>query len=274
VNKYVLFVLILFYLSSSFAHTQKLASPFMLNYEQMEVKTLKYKGSKVLSKILIDIKKEPSPESNIFFVTKKGQGHIDKYDNASWIIEARLRNNNGFLETLDNVCRIKDQKGRTLVVYKKLYDYEKKVIIWESYDSNGKLNKKKFFPIKGKTCDDTTLIFFLKAFMPNITKEGQFFYFLTNEPKLYKSKIKFINNEKLKLGSREVNTTKIKLTADIGILDDVLDKFVPKTFMWYSDTPPYSWMKYQGFEKDSNSHYVVKSLESRNPIFTEQYESH
>lgn len=264
--KKISFLFIIFFLNVTLVlSSQELSSPFMADSLSLEVHSLEYKTSKELSRTSIDVKKDPSLAQNIFTVTKNGQGRIDKYENASWTITAHLRNQHGFLETLDSVCHIKNKKGHTLAIYKKLYDYKKNIITWESYDKNETLKNKKDFPLKGKTCDDTTLIFFLKAFMPNINQEEQFFYLLTNEPKLFKTKITFIGKEKLNLPGGEIEASKIKLTADIGILDDVLDRFVPKTYLWYSTTPPYHWLQYQGFEKDAKSAYVLNILNKKHP---------
>ena len=82
---------------------------------------------------------------------------------------------------------------RTIKKYEKIYDYEKNIITWRRYDRHNDVVREDVFPLKGKTTDDVTLKTFLKTFIHNRNKKDfEFFYLITNEPKRYKTNIKYL----------------------------------------------------------------------------------
>jgi hypothetical protein len=128
-------------------------------------------------------------------------------------------------------------------------------------DKNGTTTKTAKFPIKGKTTDDVTLIYFLRAYVANRDDpDYKSYYLLTNEPKLYKCNIRVMGEEICQLPIGEKAAVKLKLTGDMGIIDDILDRFVPHTYVWYEPDPPYTWLQYQGLETSVSSTNVIISL--------------
>ncbi|UCD15235.1 MAG: hypothetical protein JSV34_05825 [Candidatus Omnitrophota bacterium] len=197
----------------------------------------------------------------IYKLEKKGEGACDKYGEIFWKQNAVMEEIDGFLYTQESNCAIKDAKGKLLTRYERRYDYLNKKIYWRQFNENNTLIKEAVFPIKGKTCDDITLPFFLKPYVAHRgEKRYRSYYLLSNEPKLYKVIILPQGEEKLSLPLGEIKAVKLKLRSDISIIDDVLDRFVPQTFIWYSSTEPYVWLKYEGLETGFPSAYVTTIL--------------
>lgn len=193
-----------------------------------------------------------------------GQGKCDKYQDITWETTAQLKEKDGFLYLLNSSCLAKDPQGKTILRYNKEFDYDKKIITWRQLDAAGNVKKEARFPIKGKTTDDVTLIYFLKRYAANRNSPGyQTYYFLSNEPKLYKVNIRVMGTETLDLPIGTKKAIKLKLTGDMGIIDDILDKYVPHTYVWYEDAPPYQWLQYEGLETSMQSANVIAFVTKR-----------
>ena len=136
----------------------------LINVKEMEIITFEYKSSVEKSSTIVSIHKEIEPNGILYKVKQIGKGQTENFVDVSWNIESIMQERKGSLFTLESKCHIRDRTEKTLRIYKKIFDYENNVIQWESYNDTGSLKKKKIFPIKGKTCDDTTLIFFLNSF--------------------------------------------------------------------------------------------------------------
>jgi len=194
-------------------------------------------------------------------LTLYGKGDFDRFEKVSWHIESELTPDGRYLVPLSTVCKIRDNQKQTLKVCKKTYDYFNKIIKVEETRPEASEKNEYTFPIKGRTCDYATLPFFLKTFIPRLGQEGfRHFYLITSEPALYKVNIKFVSEEYLTINNERIPAVRVRLIADMGILDDVFDRFVPPTFMWYENRPPYRWLQYQGMETGKDSPYVRTRL--------------
>ena len=207
---------------------------------------------------LNQISKDKHPHYELI---RNGSGDCDKYEEITWTNKAEMKEVDGYLYTLYSTCSAKDKNGATIVTYKKVFDYDNNEILWSATDKDGKTIKTATFPIKGKTTDDVTLIYFLRTYAANRDDPNyKSYYLLTNEPKLYKCNIRMMGYETCKLPIGEKNAVKLKLTGDMGIVDDILDRFVPHTYVWYEPDPPYNWLQYQGLETSISSTNVIISL--------------
>lgn len=211
------------------------------------------------------IENDPKQDGQ-YVITQKGTGAIDEFSSASWTTRSWCRLSEGFLQTHTSETEIFDESGQPLKKYQKKYDYQDKIIIWSVEEFPSGKTTRKAFPLKGQTCDNTTLIFFVHSFIPHEHhRNQQAFYLLTDEPKMYKVNLRFLKKEKIQLSRKIWEALKIKLTADLGILDDVLDQFVKPTYIWYEAQHPYRWLQYQGFEKGAHSPYIISTLVIENP---------
>ncbi len=238
-------------------YAEKWQPPFLPEEKYCNVITRDMRTSEKISEMSLHLKKTKSPEGESYSVHKEGRGKIYQYEDASWELDAQMMVEKGFIKPLTTSILIKDAQDTVLERCVKFFDYAKQQIKWEMYGKNNVLEKQKIFPLKGKTCDDVTLIYFLKPYLKEDSRQDEnYFYLLTNAPQLFKTRITYFENEPLKLPWKKKTTIKLKLTADMGIIDDLLDKYVPQTYVWYTAEPPYAWLKYQGLEKNLHSRHI------------------
>jgi hypothetical protein len=236
---------------------------FMPEYERGHVTCIEKKSLQQRSNISFALRQIKKDNKILYKLTRQGRGDYDTYKTVDWTMEAEMEENEGFLYTLYSKLVIKNKEEKVMISYGKRYDYDAGQIYWSAFDANGQQIQQQTFPVKGRTADDVTMIHFLKPFVARRNEEAhRMFYLLTNEPKLYKTKIKVIGSEIVQSPFGETRAVKLKLTADVGILDDVLDKFVPPTFIWYTEEKPYVWLKYQGFESGALSPYIIANLQT------------
>ena len=226
--------------------------------------TVRYLDKKTLRKradLKFSLTQIPGSKPFRYELLRNGSGDCDKYKEITWTNTAEMEESGSFIRTLNSLCSAKDKNGETIITYKKVFDYQKNRIFWSAMDGNGKIIKKATFPIKGKTADDVTLIYFLRTFVANREHpDYKTYYLLTNEPRLYKCNIRVMGYETLHLPIGDKKAVKLKLTGDMGIIDDILDKYLPHTYVWYEPNPPYNWLQYEGLETSISSANVIISL--------------
>lgn len=253
---------IIFFSSAVYADT--IAGIFPYQEEKDSVIFIDKKTKEKRSELTYTFKRTLSPSETAFDFHRTGKGKCDKYQDITWETTAQLKEKDGFLYLLNSSCTAKDSQGKTILRYNKEFDYDKKIIYWRQLDAEGNIKKESRFPIKGKTTDDVTLMYFLKTYAANRNTPGyQTYYFLSNEPRLYKVNIKIIGTESIDLPVGTKTAVKLKLTGDMGIIDDILDKYVPHTYVWYEDYPPYEWLKYEGLETSMQSANVIAYVTQR-----------
>lgn len=239
----------------------------MPEYERGLVTCIEKKSLQQRSHISFALRQINKDNKVLYKLTRQGRGDYDTYKKVYWTMEAEMEEKEGFLYTLYSKILITDKGKNVIISYEKRYDYEAGQIYWGAFDVNGDKIQQQVFPIKGRTADDVTMIHFLKPFVARRNEEAyKMFYLLTNEPNLYKTKIRVLGSEMVQSPFGKTRAVKLKLTADVGILDDVLDKFVPPTFIWYTEAKPYVWLKYQGFESGALSPYIIANLDEIEPI--------
>jgi hypothetical protein len=259
-SKIIPTILLTFFLFAFLCGARSLAEPrppYLPTAKQCVAVTNDKKTGEKIARTTITLKhKRPHPETHVF-AHKKGRGKIYNYTDAQWDMTAEMKIDGEFIKPLTTRTVIKDPQGRVLEKTVKSFDYASQQIVWEYYGQDDVLKKKKIFPIKGRTCDDVTLIYFLKPYLSEARRgKGNFFYLLTNEPQLFKTNITYFEDASLTLPWGTVPAVKLKLTGDVGIIDDILDKYVPHTYVWYRPAPPFEWLKYQGLEKNFRSRYI------------------
>jgi hypothetical protein len=236
----------------------------MRDYESNEAAYYGIKDATQRSRVHSVVKRALKNDKTVYILTIDGNGAYDKYRDITWHQESRMEEKNGLLYILDTTCRISDKKGAFIASYEKIFNYGNRKIYWRQKNPDGTVRKEITFPLREKTTDDISMIYFLKPFAAKYQQSGfQDFYLITNEPKMYKTRITFIRRESLKLPSAEKKAIKFKLTGDVGIIDDILDRFVPHTYIWYEEETPFDWLQYEGFETDMHSAYVRARIEKR-----------
>ncbi len=227
-----------------------------------QYESVKFRQTAVRHRATVSLSRsEDRPD--IFVLKVKGQGDFYSFRDVTWTSEAELKREDSLWTTLGSRTTIRKKQGQMIVEYKKVYDYTAKKIRCLTIAPDGTITSEIKFPIKGKTCDDVTMFLFLEDFVhgKNIPP-FRHFYLLTNEPHYYRTRVQLMGEENLALASGTARAFKLKLTAELGILDDILDRFARHTYVWYAARPPHVLLRYQGYEKGRGSAYIQTSLTS------------
>ncbi|MCM8773372.1 MAG: DUF3108 domain-containing protein [Candidatus Omnitrophica bacterium] len=244
---------------------------FIFDEEKSEVTYLIKKTLEPRSTLSSTFTKLIREGKTVYKLTQSGKGNYDKYEDITWTVEAEMEEKDGFLLPNYSIHTLFDNTGKTIIKYEKKYDYDKEKIFYTATDANGKVLKNNTFPMKGKTVDDFTMVSFLRKFIPHLNEEGyKTYYLLTSEPKLYKIDIKVIGEETLELPAGKIETIKIRIIPDLGLLTGVAKAMVPPTYLWFTKKEPYMWVKYEGLECGLGSTHIVNYItQSQPPLPTE-----
>ncbi|UCC95859.1 MAG: hypothetical protein JSW40_03700, partial [Candidatus Omnitrophota bacterium] len=187
-------------LLASLVYSEPISKFFPFKKESDEVIFIDKKTKEKRSELTYTFTRIQSSDEPNFEFYRIGKGKCDKYQNITWETTARLKEKDGFLYLLNSSCSAKDSQGKIILRYEKEFDYNKQIIYWRQLDAEGTIKKQARYPIKGKTTDDVTLMYFLKTYVANRNTPGyKTYYFLSNEPKLYKVNMKVIGYETLNL---------------------------------------------------------------------------
>lgn len=202
-------------------------------------------------------------EGAVYDLVIEGKGDYGKYSTVFWRVDVRMQEKDGLLYTESSKRVIKDEEGNIVITYEKEFDYPNKKVYFVSRNGKGDIVKEKTFPIKGKITDNNSLIYFLKTFIAHRSdKEYSQFYLISSEPKLYRIKIKVIGDEVLNISKGNINTIKVRLIPQFGILTGLTKAIVPPTFVWYTKKSPYFWLQYEGLETGLGSAHIVSGVRS------------
>jgi len=241
---------------------RKISKAFMYEYEKGQYSVIAKKASALRAVNSFSTKRIYKDGEIFYKFTQKGSGDYDKYKDVFWEVEAEIKEKEGFLYPAYTIHTIKDKKNNDIIVrYEKRYDYKKKRVYYLAANNEGKVLKKKVFPIKGKTVDDFTMVYFLRSFISHLGEKGyRSFYLLTSEPRLYKIDIKVIGKENIKLPIGEREAIKIRIVPNLGLLTGIAKALVPPTYLWFEKEVPHIWLKYEGLESGLGSALVILRL--------------
>ncbi len=200
-----------------------------------------------------------SRDGKVFYkFAEQGKGDYDRYKDVTWEIVAEIEEKAGFLQTVYSMRIIRDRVGDVIVKYEKNFDYDKRKIYYTAVDGRGNIVKKATFPIKGKTTDNETLVYFLKTFVAHRNdKKYKSFYLISSEPRLYRVNIQTIGSEVLELPLGKMKAIKLRLIPDLGLLTNFSGALIPPTFIWYREESPHIWLQYEGLETGLGSSHIV-----------------
>ncbi|MFH1478989.1 MAG: hypothetical protein ABIG92_04360 [Candidatus Omnitrophota bacterium] len=257
--KYLLVITLIFgVLFPSLAYSEDISQAFISDYESRD-SVYVYKGTlKERSRYTSSIKRLDQNGRVYYKFTESGSGDYDKYKDISWESTARLEEVGGFLYTIYSTQTIKDKDGSIIIMHEKLFDYEKNKVEYIAKDFQGNIIKKQAFPIKDKTTDNISLVYFLRALIAHRGDKGyRSFYLISNEPRRYRINVKVIGEEALRLPGKEVTAIKLRLIPDMGILTGLSNALIPPTYVWHGKESPYMWLQYEGLESGLGSECIV-----------------
>jgi len=241
---------------------KKFSKALMYEYEKGQYSVIVKKTSALRAVNSFSIKRIYEDGEIFYKFTQKGSGDYDKYEDVFWEVEAKIKEKKGFLYPIYTIHTIRDKKNNDIIVkYEKHYNYKKKRVYYLATNNEGKVLKKRVFPIKGKTVDDFTMVYFLRSFISHLDEEGyRSFYLLTSEPRLYKIDIKVIGKENVKLPIGKREAIKIRIIPNLGLLTGIAKALVPPTYLWFEKKTPHIWLKYEGLESGLGSAHVILYL--------------
>ena len=209
--------------------------------------------------------KRLSEQPDHFRITVLGEGSYGSYQNVHWEKKAILKEDD-YVKTLNSQMMIYDHAGQEVAVYRNAYDYVKNVAT-VVHTEKGKLVREETFSFKGFVCDDVSLVHFLKSYVAHADeKELPDFYLLSNEPKMYRVKVKKVKEETLNLASGKTEAIKLQLMADLGPLTELAATIIPATYVWYETKPPYRWLQYEGLDAGRHSENIVAQVTHRESL--------
>jgi hypothetical protein len=235
----------------------------LLSIGDFTVQTVLHKNSQPRSFITATIEKVRTwRKGPLLRMVKRGKGHFDRFKNVNLITEIVFHIEDDFVIIHRSSTLLLDDSGKILASFEKFYDYIIKEATWRRTDGERNILDEQTFSFDGKICDEESLIVFLPPFLKNPQKPSPpYFYLLTNEPHLYKTRLDWKGEEHLLFPRGNIPALKVKLTGEVGVLDNILDRFVPATFIWFRQSPPHDWLQYQGFESNYRSAYVRSFIE-------------
>lgn len=260
----ILIILLSIFLFPTSILAQDLSQLHIANHEKGSYRTLLKKSGKVIWQASWSINKINKNGKDIVNVTEKGSG---KYNNSSeninWILESVfiIENNPLVLRTERTAFGL---DGKELWRKNKILDHPKKILISEQYEA-GKLKSKKMvsFP-ELSTYPSDILSCILRGYNFQ-TEDPLDFYIFSVEGKLFRIRARKIGREVVRVPAGEIDSYKIELSLDFGIVNIVAKHFLPKTYMWFSVNDPHVCVRYEGLESGIGSPYVVMELEKFEP---------
>lgn len=250
----------LFFLLLPLSFCLQQAAPDVETYLQKTVD----KNSVLIRSHLTGEFKKIGPDS--YLLNEYGRGDYRDFKDITWHMESGIELKEGFLCPLYTRSLIRDKSGCTIFSFKNDYDYRQKTITVTQRGPEGKLVKELGLPLRNKTTDSATLVYFLRPFIPEIARGRPIrFNFVSSEPAVYRLKAEFIKEDVLTVGSERVEAIKLRIVPDMGFISPIARSFAPATFLWYSKDVPYAWLKYEGLEYGRGSAYITTIVEEINP---------
>jgi hypothetical protein len=197
-----------------------------------------------------------------YLLQENGIGDYGKFQDIQWQLSSIMELKEGLLCPLFTLCVVKDKDtGQKIFTCRKDYDHFNQVISVIHRNAKDEVIEEFSFPLEGKTTDFATIVYFLKPLAADLQdKEPLRFQMLSSEPALYKVKARWAGAETVSIGGENVDTFKVRITPDLGLLGTMAGGLFPKTFLWYTQEPPYEWLKYQGLESGKGSARIITTV--------------
>ncbi len=253
---FALLLLFFLHMHSAYANSPE---PYAHWLTGQEAVYFDYHDRKERSRVSQTLHLESSGTSPTYLLTQQGRGDFDRYKQVTWEMQTVFQFRNNLPIPLSTTQTIWNDQHQTLSTLKLGYDYTKKQITVERETASPQKPLVTQFPLKGTTIDFSLLNLFLEDYSKDVTaQEPKSFYLLTCEPKLYKVNVKYVAEESLPSPWGETSAVKLRLIADMGILDEVFDRYIPPTFMWFEkNATTHRWLQYEGMETGAKSARVV-----------------
>ncbi|MFH1460106.1 MAG: hypothetical protein ABIG64_07035 [Candidatus Omnitrophota bacterium] len=239
-----------------------------LMYEQENGEAVYYDKEKGGERARCEFKvtKELRKDKVIYKYNSHTSGDYCKYKNVSWDVTAEMEERDGFLYPLFSKKIIKSSDGKILEAHDKQFDYAANTLNIIITNEKGGIAKKKKYTLRGHTTDGDLLAYVLRAYAENIDKRThKQFYLLSDKANLYKTTIQPKLGEEVTLPVGKMETIKMRLIPDLGMLQDAAEYLVPPTFVWFTKAPPHVLLQYEGLEADLGTAHIKTNLIKKEP---------
>lgn len=195
-------------------------------------------------------------ETVVRFV-ETGEGLYTSFDEqVRWRMEALWKTEEGFRpHRVEKMFH--DEEGTLLLRERKLFDFEKGTVNFERRTSNGDSLQKEL-KVPSDTLIPEGLGTALRILLFDSNEPSQF-HLLSNEPKLYKVRLRFHSKQWIETPVGKFYSHRVEMKPDLGFLN-LFGFLVPKTYFWFAVDSPHVWLRYQGLESGRHSPKVVIEL--------------
>ena len=195
------------------------------------------------------------PDRPVHLLTEKGEGIRNGYNGRiSWTTVLEYEIIDDTLRPIEMKTTIFDENGYLLEVELQRFDHVNNIAFFKSKNIPTKKIIKKEMKFKGDIVNRLTLVVYTRHFLKKGGKEATV-TMLTNDPKLFRIKIKVVGTEELEMGGHKQNAFKIILDPQLGLMN-VAKLFLPKMHMWNAVGPNFDWLEYTGPESSMKSPVV------------------
>ncbi|MFI5322772.1 MAG: hypothetical protein ACHQ6U_04410 [Thermodesulfobacteriota bacterium] len=192
--------------------------------------------------------------------TLTGQGIRDPFTrNMSWESVSVWKPGPSFTP-VESSTEVRDLQGKLVMTDSMTIDDKtgKVSFVRKDYEADGTVSKS--YKPEGDLLIEDGLVLALRS-LPFGTDKTVKVRLLTGEPDLYDVEFKQKGVEKINTPEGEIECYKVELVPKLGVLN-MFKVFFPKTYFWFTVTPPHRWVRYVGLENGRNSPEVVMEAES------------
>lgn len=185
--------------------------------------------------------------SHIYLLTETGKGSFSGFkDNISWKSTLEFESRTDTIIPIKSARYVYDEGGKPLSLAVQEFDLAAGEAIYRYEDFVTGKEREKIFKFKGGIINKLSLALYVRKFLKNGERERATF-FLSDEPRLYKVKLKVVGEEAFQINGREINAYKIILDPNLGIFN-LFKPLLPRAYVWHATVPKFRWLKYRGPE--------------------------
>ncbi|MFA6169957.1 MAG: hypothetical protein WCW67_00435 [Candidatus Margulisiibacteriota bacterium] len=212
-------------------------------------------SGKTLWRSTIKVTKFSDKGKDFLYITENGSGTYGQdRKEKNWDSQAYYFYDGSTAVPYQGKLIFKSPAGKILQTVERSFDREGKIL----FRSNG---KDTLFDRQGDLIDKDLLGLALSHY-PFAEKRDFTFHLLTNEPKIYPMTIKYLGEETLLIGGKEIVAYKLQMIPDLGALN-IFGAFVPKTYFWFTKNEPHDFLRYEGLESGLGTPYIVIEAERK-----------
>lgn len=185
--------------------------------------------------------------NHIYILTESGRGIFSGFkDKISWRSTLEFESRSDTIIPIKTVRYVYDESGKPQSVATQEFNFMTGEAIYKYEDLVTHKKHEKIFKFKGEIINKLSLALYVRKFLKNGERK-KITFFLSDEPRLYKVNLKVIGEEAIQINGREIDTYKILLDPNLGILN-LFKLFLPRAYMWNAMGPKFTWLKYRGPE--------------------------